>query len=771
MTEDKKRRTEDGRQKTAPPAVLRPLSSILLLGLFLCILALRVTYTESPTSQVLTMPGSLADTVYSLTLSGLLIFAFVLWLLWGIFTGRLVYRFTGIEIGLVLFGVAAVLAALGASDKRAAISQVVTLLGPVFATLLLAQILDHSAKVRLVLLFLVGLGIVSAYQCAEQRFISNAGMIEQYEKTPQILLEPLGIETGTFQHFLFEHRLYSRGVRGFFTTSNSAASFAILACAAAVVLLVQRLRDSRRRGVAPRYAWFAGLATALVGAGLLLTQSKGGLLAFFAGLVLCGLVLGVRQWLPAKKLLLVKVLIPLALLLVAGAGYVMVDYGLKHGRLPGGNSMLVRWQYWTASAKMYADHRLTGIGPGNFSDNYTRYKPAAALESVADPHNFVLSLLTQYGPLGLIGFLAMVFLPLRWSATAPAPVSPVVLTYPQPWFRRLALATLLVVCACLLLVRALLLPTTADSPDLLLYEMITVHIAPVATLLIGFLLIASPLDDTSARQVDSPNPILSLVLGGAVLAVLLHNLVDYALFEPGVWMTFWIVIACLIATRVQRRAGFPMVALSPRMRKPLALGVALALLVAYGFYVWKPAYDTAIGIQGAQRAIATGNYEAAHHYLDISMRADPLSPVAANLNGMMYLQQYEQSLQRQPALLEEAARCFDAAIERNPADYKNWEKLGMVCARLGQPQKAYEAYLRAATLYPGRERLWFELARTAEQLGQPGLALCHYGKAVEIEDCYRRQFHQMYPDREKVVSRLGDREYQLAKSRIAEVSK
>jgi thiol:disulfide interchange protein len=38
--------------------------------------------------------------VYSLTLSGLLIFAFVLWLLWGLFTGRLVYRITGIEIAV-----------------------------------------------------------------------------------------------------------------------------------------------------------------------------------------------------------------------------------------------------------------------------------------------------------------------------------------------------------------------------------------------------------------------------------------------------------------------------------------------------------------------------------------------------------------------------------------------------------------------------------------------------------------------------------------------
>ena len=176
----------------------------------------------------------------------------------------------------------------------------------------------------------------------------------------------------------------------------------------------------------------------LVAAGLFLTQSKGGILAFLAGLALCGLLLGIDRWLPAQKRRIVAILIPVALLLAAGAGYAMVRYGMTHGRLPGGNSMLVRWQYWAASARMYADHRLTGIGPGNFSDYYTHYKPAAALESVADPHNFLLSLLTQYGPLGLIGFLAMVFVPLWRSAVAPAPDSPGANAQPQPSSRRLA---------------------------------------------------------------------------------------------------------------------------------------------------------------------------------------------------------------------------------------------------------------------------------------------------------------------------------------------
>lgn len=777
MTEDRRRTAESKRQRTAlpsesrpPSSVLRPLLSILLPGLCLCVLALRVTYTESPTGQVLTMPGSLTDTVYSLTLSGLLIFAFVLWLLWGVFRGRLTYRFTGIEVGLAIFLAAAAISTSVASDKRAALTQAMTLLGPICAALLLVQTLDHPAKIRLALIVLVALGIVSAYQCAEQSFLSNAITIEQYEKDPKAFLEPLGIETGTFPHFLFEHRLYSRGVRGFFTTSNSAASFAILACGAAAGLLLERFRNRKVPG-APPFGLFAALAAVLTVAGLALTQSKGGILAFCAGAAACGTILGINRWLPTYRRRILMVAGPLILLLAAGAAYATIQYGLKHDRLPGGNSMLVRWQYWAASARMIADHRRTGVGLGNFADYYTHYKPAAALESVADPHNFVLSLLAQCGPLGLIGFLTMVLLPvgriLVRRQTTPSESE----ACPSLPFQTLALATLLGVSICLLLVRLLLIPLAGDSLDVLLYELVTIHIAPVAAFLIGFLLIASPLGDARPQQIDFANSTFSVVLGCTLMAVLLHNLVDFAIFEPGVWMAFWVTVACLLAPRVHRRTGVNLAFRPSRMRKPLALGVAGVLLGACLVEVWRPACVTAAAIQGAQQLAATGRSDDAHGCLEAAVRSDPLSPAAANINGQLYLQQSEQTPAPSTALLESAALCFEQAIRRNPADYKNYEKLATTYSRLGQPRKAYEWYLKAAGLYPGRERIWFELARTAEQLGKTGLALCHYVKTVEIEDSFRQQFQQMYPDREKVVSRLGDQDYEHAQKRIKELSK
>lgn len=755
---------EGKRQRAISSAVFRP---FIPLGLCLCVLALRVTYTEAPTVQPLTLVGGLIDTIYSLTLSGLLVFAFVAWIVVQFVRNRPVYRFTGMEIGLGLFIVAAVVSSVAASDKRAAINHATILIAPVFAAMLLSQVLDSPAKVRLVLVAIVALGIVSAYQCAEQFLVSNAITIEQYEKDPNMLLTPLGIEPGTFQHFLFEHRIYSRGIRGFFTTSNSAASFAICASFAGIALLAGRIggirnRLERLRQVGPPLA-----AVVLLVTGLLLTQSKGGIAAFLAGLAVFGLLMALDRRPSTNRARVRLFLFSTMFLCVVTGGWAVVHYGQTHGRLPGGNSMLVRWQYWTASARMYADHPVVGVGPGNFSDHYPHYKAASALESVADPHNWPLSLLLQYGPLGLIGFLAMLG-PVLWRSVLPTQqTTQSNQTHVWPVFKGLALGMLLAMGLCLLLVRPLLIPTSGDDDfDVRVYEAITLFVTPVAAFLIGFLLAAAPFE---TRQLPSElaQSALSASLIAAVLAVLLHNLIDFAIFEPAVWMAFWILLACLAALRLHRRPPVQTVAPRSSKRRQLAAVAAAASLVAYACWVWTPAYRTTAGIAKSQRAMSAGRVDLAHAALDEAARGDRLSPIAPNFNGRLYLQRASQTPGESAVLLQHAARCFHEAVERSPADYKNYEKLGMVYRQAGKRQEAYNWYLKAAGLYPGNERLWFELGQLAEQMKQPQIALGYYQKAVEIENLYRAQFRTMYPKRKSIISRLGEREYRLAQERIA----
>jgi len=120
---------------------LRWLEYVLLM-LCLCVLALRATYSENPHIVQLNTPNRiLGNDGFSLTISTVLILAAIAWCVGMFLCRRSSYRFSGIEIGLALFLIAGFIGISVASNKRAAITDMVTLIGPMLMALLLIQIL------------------------------------------------------------------------------------------------------------------------------------------------------------------------------------------------------------------------------------------------------------------------------------------------------------------------------------------------------------------------------------------------------------------------------------------------------------------------------------------------------------------------------------------------------------------------------------------------------------------------------------------------------
>jgi O-antigen ligase len=747
-----------------------------LLALCLAVIALRVTITEGPVTHSNTFVANLGDSLYSLSISTVLILAFLLWITWSIFSRNFIYKLTGIEIGLGIFFAGALVAGFAAADKRIAITDIAVFLAPALMALLLVQILDSQSKIKLLLAVIAALGVISAYQCAEQYFFSNQITIEQYQKDPQSMLRPLGIELGSFQQFLFEHRLYSKGVRGFFTTRNSAGSFALMALFAGVALFIDKLKNRLSDKSDLWYLLGCGFGVVVILFSLGLTRSKGAVIGlFFAAaaffiLLLFGNRLKAHRW-----------AILAACLLLAAAGVCAVAwYGLSRGRLPGGGSMLVRWQYWHASAKMYADHSLTGVGPGNFGDFYTRYKPAAALESVADPHNFPLSILTQYGPLGLLGFLAMLFVPL-WRLTTNAAAASVKLNPLRPTFRNQAVIFLVAVTATMMLIRPLLMPETfTETFGVIIYVVVTMYLAPAAVFIIAFVLFAGPLHKTQSPKSEIRNTNITIAVFCAVLGVAVHNLFDFALFEPGVLTAFWAMIACLISIDSQTKSR-PLLVLKPApLVKTLTVAAGLAAGWAYLSYVFVPVAESTFRMRQANMAMSSGRFEYAHKLLEKASNDDVLSASALSLNGRLYLQEYELAPVRNRNLLLLAESCLKKAIERNDVPYKNFERLTDTYRQLAETSteqakadwlsKAYEAAIQAVVRYPGCGRLHFKQAQIADLTGKTEIAVEQYKKAIEIENEYREQFKQLYPEREEVVSRLDHNMYLYSKERVKELS-
>ena len=749
-----------------------------LFGLCLSVIVLRTTFTEGPTVKSTAMSGNVGDSLYSLSISSVLILAFVLWVVWSFYTGRFIYRFTGMEIGLCLFGLAALVSGFAAADKRLAITDIVVFLAPLLMAVVLVQILDSHAKIKLLLVVVVAIGVLSVYQCIEQFVTGNQVMIEQYEQDPQGMLAPLGVETGTLQQFLFEHRLYTRGVRASFTTRNSAGSFFLIAFFAAVALFINFLKNRKSKLSGSRNllaCFFAGL---FVLSGLFLTRSKGAII----GLLFAGTIFVVYLG-PGKRLKSFARIVLIAFILLVVAGIVTVAwYGLKFGRLPGGSSMLVRWQYWHAAAEMYDDHWLTGVGPGNFSDFYPRYKPAEALESVADPHNFILSILTQYGPLGLVAFIAMIFIPI-WKMSAPPGTMKDLQQDIQsgPVYRVPAKVMLIIVSVLLLAAQFFSMPVSMADMAVAIYVIIRFYIPPVVVFIIGYLYLTDKFKGLTGKQSEVRTETIAVVLLCLVLGVLVHNLIDFAIFEPGVFTVFWAVIACLAAINSFRNRQPYLVLKSKPFNKLLVTGISLAVIWILFAFAFIPVAESTVEIMKANRAIALGRLDEAHTILDQAAADDSLSSAALSLNGRLYISHFHMTQDQDTGLLIKAEECFRAAIKRNKAAYNNFERLTDVYYLLanvstspekaGWLNKAFDTAVLAAEYYPGCERLHFKLAEIAEQLGKKELAAQNYKLTIEIEDKFRQQFRQIYPERDKIVSRLGEEKYQYAKQRLEFLTK
>jgi len=741
-----------------------------LLIVVLCVLAIRATYLESPHGGLANPPQFLTNAAFSVIISGVLIFAAAAWFVAAFCRGTVVYRFSGIELGLALFVAAGAVSVGAASNKRAAINDVVTLAAPMAASIMLVQVLARKDRVVTVLFVVFALGLVTATQCVDQRLAGSADMIADYERDPQRHLEVIGAEAGSFEQMMYEHRLYGKDIRGFLTTSNSTASLLLLAAFAATGFAVDCVMGRRDRSP-DALAACSILLAAILWAVFVMVKSRGGLGAAAVGAGMFAAAIALPR-------LLRRFRVPILVLCIAAVAAVsagMIAYGRTHETLPGGASMLVRWQYWEAAVSMYAEKPLTGVGGGNFSVYYPHYKIAAAPETVNDPHNFVLSLLSQYGPLGLVGFLAAFGVVLGRSVSGQGAQDrgeAEAISDGHP--KRLGIAAAAVIVPAMLVVRPILMAAElGDSPGEIASVAVVLYFVPAAAFSAVFiLLLLSARGGASMRRAHGRGFAAGIFCGIAAAAI--HNMIDFAIFEPGVLTLFWVSTACLFAVDWQRKGRLAASFVPSRRLRAAAIGGSLIVVVAVSAGSLMPTIAAGRLTQRAMNDV-WGTWE----MLERATAADVLSPTAASAAGTAYLRQSAEGIERGTRSLERAADCFREAIARDQANFRHYEMLGNVheltAARLsGERRREFveaslAAYTEAVRRYPGSDRINMKAAQTAESLGYREAAAEHYRRVIEIEDAYRRQFAVMYPGRE-LFSRLGEENYQLAKARLAELS-
>lgn len=383
-------------ENTSGPAAARG-------ALLAAVIALFVARPLLPSEGAVTAEGEgLQFVLLALVLSGA-------WLLVGLWNGELRVRIGWVDAGWLALVACLALSAHAAGEHRAARPAINVFwewvaLGLGFFLVRQLILTDREARATIGVMLALA-ATLSAYGLHEY-FVSQPETRKLYERNPEKVLRELGIpiEKDAPQRMRFEDRLRSTEPMATFGLANSLAGVLAswLAVAAGLALFGSRrdaATDRRLRLSQAACVLLAGLMAAC----LLLTKSRSAWIAGaagFAGLACWALRQG--RWISRRVLL---VALGLLASLIAAA---LLAGGLDRQVLTeAAKSLGYRWQYWQSSLAMIADHPWVGCGPGNFQDEYTRYKLPQASEVVADPHNLLMEVWASAGTPALLAFLGV----------------------------------------------------------------------------------------------------------------------------------------------------------------------------------------------------------------------------------------------------------------------------------------------------------------------------------------------------------------------------
>jgi hypothetical protein len=702
----------------------------------------------------------------------MLFFAAAIWTLAFVWSGShllkkdFCWRKTCLVIPLLITLLASIVSCWAASNKQTAIVGAINWISPIVLALLLIQVLDAPWKRQFLLCVLIATGVTLAYRCVEQKseVETNTRFVME---NPEEALAHQGIQPGTHAAKQYIGRIESGDIGGFLAISNTAASLLLLTLMAALALWITKLLQCPRED-RPSILVLGAIVILIQLWALWLTQSKGGMGGFLCALALA---LGLwrfrdffsRHW--KRTTVIAFVLLGLGCLAIVG-------HGLTHGRLPS-VSMWVRWQYWSAAGQMIADHWLTGVGPQNFGTWYTLYMDPTAPEVVKDPHNFLVALWSQWGILGLTGFF--------WAAVAIAVcvARPVVDNNPQRtpespgpalWLAGLGLTAAIVV------VRWLNAGLSGISDVEKQSYLLVAFILPGVVWFLSFCFshsLARFADD--ADKVDRQYVVL-LFLAAALVGFLVHNGIDFAIFQPGVCTAFFALIALVVSLKNgDGAAKLFTLKVSARILSLLFGAILIATIWVSSVYL---AGSTTL-LRHAQRKDNTiptlGDIDKKVFLLTHKQLDPECHAFAGKYCHAAWRLWYPDSKE----LADLSIAATSDAVRRDPDNYKNYRRLGEIGVEVAAafPDEK-EKHLREAKAsveaalarYPGSAESVLLYGHILSQLGQEEDAVKQIQAALKLEELFIARQREMFPHDDHHPGRLAPDQRSLILKEIERLS-
>ncbi|MFH1745689.1 MAG: O-antigen ligase family protein [Planctomycetota bacterium] len=643
-----------------------------------------------------------------------------------------------LQAGVALLAIAIGISVVFAGDQRLALNAGFSLLIAVLAGAALVQLMRAPWMPRLLLAAMLASSVASATKCITQKAYEYDDMLQQWEESrAQLAAAGTDLETPTLINF--ERRLRSAEAIGYQSHPNITGSYLMMSLLVATGLLAGWLFGRVQQPAAERVAAavLAGAVCVVLGIGLWFTHSTGALAAFAIGLVLLvgGGILRNRIAPRAGRITLLLV-VGYGVIVLGAAGYRISRDAFPHA------SLEFRWYYWTAALSAFQDHPLTGVGRLNFNDAYLLHKPAESTEQVRDPHNIWVALLVELGPLGLASGV-LLLLGCVWGALRQLG-NPNVNRGPP---RAITIGQMIAATAMTLLIHAVFWGELVNAATVLLWA-----VSLVSVWILTLALVVRVLEQLPATG----GHWLSAGLVAALLAALIHGLIDFALLTPGGQSIFVVITVCAFTLR---RAS-TLSATRPARLVPALLG--MVLVSGHLILVTIPTMRTTFWLEQiktspfnqddpqACRAIMSWGHNA--------LQADPIDAATAReIAGRALAMGLNARLPDdfQLEMLEQAEDLGMLARQRNPRTYAVHAGLARVClaqeeaylnaARVDDSvqalQRAVNHWQEAIARYPTDPRLrisagqsWFMWWEESEDPQAARIAVEHFVAALNIND-------------------------------------
>ncbi|MGD0463206.1 MAG: O-antigen ligase family protein [Tepidisphaeraceae bacterium] len=616
-----------------------------------------------------------------------------------------------------------------ADDKFADVISTANFIAAMALLWAMSQIVRSWMRLRVVAAVAYGVLLVFLVCGFYYKFVEMPMMLEQQTK----LLAQQGVDPNSFAGILFARKFNE--LMGFNSSANSFAGLVVLLMTIGLGVAIQRIKDHDDPAWAVALAISGPLAIWL----LIYTRSKAALVMPILVIALLGILWRWRGPIARQSKRSFWIGFSIVVLAIAAG----VGYGLVHHRLPT-DSLNFRWRYWTAAWTMFLRHPLRGFGWENFGAHYIRDRIPAASEEVRDPHDFLVRFFVELGAVG--GILALAWLiRLWWELTRPvAPPAPVQSRDQTPKYGQTLFLGAIALAAIVINTAASL--DFAQSAGYVTFELIK-RLLYLCALVIGCLVVG--LRTLQKPQID-PRP-APWILYGILVGVgvfLIHNLIEFSLFEPGSCCLFGILVGAALGIRLGnppvRRPHIPRLAVA-------ALAVSCAIWLSVLTWIAIPTVRAESAAELGDQQLRASHFQPASDQYGYAFQIQPLNADYAFRAGRaLHFSMGPPVPLADPNQLAHAIRSkreiiswYSIAVSKDPALLAAYHLRAIFWLQMNDPDEMIADFDKVMELNPNEVSLRLEYARDLEMFR----LLPQAKKEFTIALAYNEQLDQAEPKR------------------------